>query len=74
MTGVLDNTAKITHYTAQCKKMGINLLPPSVNESFSGFTPEKGGIRFGLMAIKFLGAGVIDRLVQEREQNGKYLS
>ncbi len=74
MTGVLDNTAKITHYTAQCKKMGINLLPPSVNESFSGFTPEKGGIRFGLMAIKFLGAGVIDRLVSQREQNGKYLS
>ena len=74
MTGVLDNTTKITHYTAQCKKMGITLLPPSVNDSFSGFTPENGAIRFGLMAIKFLGASVIDRLVLEREQNGKYLS
>ena len=74
MTGVLDNTTKITHYTAQCKKMGITLLPPSVNESFGGFTPEKGAIRFGLMAIKFLGAGVIDRLVEEREKNGKYTS
>ena len=74
MTGVLDNTTKITHYTAQCKKMGITLLPPSVNDSFSGFTPENGAIRFGLMAIKFLGASVIDRLVKEREQNGKYVS
>lgn len=74
MTGVLDNTTKITHYTAQCKKMGITLLPPSVNDSFSGFTPENGAIRFGLMAIKFLGASVIDRLVKEREQNGKYTS
>ncbi len=74
MTGMLDNTAKITHYTAECKKMGIKVLPPSVNESFSGFTPQKGTIRFGLSAIKFLGLGVIDRLIAEREQNGKYTS
>ncbi len=74
MTGMLDNTAKISHYTAECKKMGISVLPPSVNDSFSGFKPQKNTIRFGLMAIKFLGAGIIDRLISEREQSGKYLS
>ena len=74
MTGMLDNTNKITHYTAECKKMGIKVLPPSVNHSFSGFTPENGSIRFGLSAVKFLGFNVIERLIEEREKNGKYTS
>ncbi|MBQ6847798.1 MAG: DNA polymerase III subunit alpha [Clostridia bacterium] len=74
MTAMLDSTAKISLYTAQCKKMGIKVLPPSVNESFGGFTPKEGTVRFGLMAIKFLGAGIIDRLICEREANGKYTS
>ncbi len=74
MTGMLDNTNKITHYTAECKKVGIKVLPPSVNHSFSGFTPENGSIRFGLSAIKFLGSNVIERLIEEREKNGEYTS
>ncbi len=74
MTAMLDNTNKITHYTAECKKMGIKVLPPSVNNSFGGFTPENGAIRFGLSAIKFLGSNVIERLITEREKNGNYIS
>ncbi len=74
MTGMLDNTSKITHYTAECKKLGIKVLPPSINKSFSEFTPENGAIRFGLSAIKFLGTPIIDRLIEEREKNGEYTS
>ncbi len=72
MTAFLDSADKISQYTAGLKKMGISVLPPSVNESFSGFTPKENTIRYGLMAIKFLGAGIIDRLISERLQNGKY--
>ena len=50
------------------------MLPPSVNRSEAGFTPENGNIRFGLMAVKNLGAGIIDKLVSERNQNGEYTS
>ncbi len=74
MTAVMDSANKISDYTAECKRMGIRVLPPSVNHSLASFAPEEGNIRFGLMAIKFLGSGLIERLVAEREQNGKYAS
>lgn len=74
MTGMMDNTDKIAHYTAECKKAGIKVLPPSVNKSFGGFTPKNGSIRFGLSAIKFLSGALIERLIKEREQNGEYTS
>ena len=72
MTSMMDNGSKIALYTAECRRMGIRVLPPSVNESLGGFTPKSGEIRFGLMAIKNLGLGLIERLISEREQNGKY--
>lgn len=74
MTVMNDSGSKTALYTAESRRMGVNVLPPSVNSSFSGFTPEGGAIRFGLSAIKFLGEGLIERLVKEREQNGKYTS
>ena len=74
MTSMMDNAGKIALYTAECKRMGIKVLPPSVNYSLSGFTPINGEIRFGLMAIKNLGLGLIERLISEREQNGEYVS
>ena len=73
-TSVLDSSEKISLYTAECRKMGIKVLPPSVNESFQNFTAVKGGIRFGLLAIKNLGRGVIDQLIKNRQQNGEYKS
>lgn len=72
MTSMMDNEGKIALYTAECRKMGIKVLPPSVNHSFGGFTPSDGTIRFGLMAIRNLGVGLIERLINEREQNGAY--
>ncbi len=74
MTAVMDSANKISDYTAECKRMGISVLPPSVNHSLAQFSPENAAIRFGLMAIKFLGAGVIDRLIAERLRGGEYTS
>jgi len=74
MTGTMDNAAKISLYTAECKQMGIKVLPPSVNYSEMGFAVQDKNISFGLMAIKNLGAGLIERLITERKQNGEYTS
>ena len=73
LTSVLENTDKISAYTAECRRMGIKILPPSVNESAANFTATKDGIRFGLLAVKNLGQALINRLVKERE-NGEYTS
>ncbi len=74
MSSMMDSASKISMYTAECKKNAIKILPPSVNYSGKDFTPHGGNIRFGLMAIKNLGAGLIDRLITERKANGKYIS
>lgn len=74
MTGMIDSVSKISLYTSECKKNGIKILPPSVNRSEAGFIPENGNIRFGLMAVKNLGVGIIEKLVNERKQNGEYTS
>ncbi len=74
LTSVLDSAGKIAQYTEECKRMGIKVLPPSVNESNENFTAVGGGIRFGLLAVKNLGRGVINRLITERENNGQYKS
>ena len=74
MTSMMDSSSKIALYTEDCRKNGIKILPPSVNTSGAGFTPDGGNIRFGLNAVKNLGAGVIDRLIKEREENGEYTS
>ena len=74
MTSMMDSGSKIALYTAECRQNGIKILPPSVNHSEGGFTPDGKDIRFGLLAIKNLGIGLIERLVKEREENGKYTS
>ncbi len=73
LTSVLDSSDKIALYTAECKRMGIKILPPCVNESLENFTATKSGIRFGLLAIKNLGRSLIEKLVSERK-NGNYTS
>lgn len=74
LTSVLDSSDKISLYTAECKRAGIKILPPSVNESEEGFTATKDGIRFGLLAIKNLGRTLIEKLISERKSGGKYKS
>ena len=74
MTSVMENGSKVTEYIEECKKMGIELLPPDINEGYSGFSVSKGKIRFGLAAIKAVGDGVIKSIVKEREENGSFTS
>ncbi len=73
LTSVLDNSGKVAEYIAECNKLQIPVLPPHVNSSGEGFTVTPGGIRFGLLAIKNLGQGVIRQLQAER-QKGPYTS
>ena len=72
MTSVMDNTAKVAGYIDTCKHMGIELLPPDINEGFGGFSVSGNKIRFGLAAIKSVGLPAVKALVAERENNGKY--
>ncbi len=74
LTSVLDNSNKVAEYIAECREMGIKLLPPDVNESGANFTVSGGNIRFGLVAIKGIGWGAIEQLVRERESGGAFRS
>lgn len=71
MTSVMDRTDKVAEYTMHLKKLGISIIPPSINEGFGDFSTEESGIRYGLNAIKSVGRPVIDAVIKERE-NGKY--
>ena len=72
LTSVLDNSTKVAEYIAECRSMGIQLLPPDVNESGADFTVAGENIRFGLVAIKGIGRGFIDALMAERAENGPF--
>lgn len=73
LSSVLDNQNKMAVYIGECKRLGINVLPPNVNESNHGFTVSGGNIRYGLLAIKNLGRQFIDEIIRER-RHGKYNS
>lgn len=74
MTSVIDNSTKVAEYIQVCRHMGIAVLPPNVNDGYAGFSVSGKDIRYGLSAIKSIGRSVIDGLVQEREENGKFKS
>ena len=68
-----DQITEITKLMDECKAMGIATLGPDVNESFQKFgVNKKGEIRFGLAAIKGMGDGVAQAIIDEREKNGPY--
>ncbi len=72
LSGFLDSANKVSENIAECHRMGIPVLPPQVNESQKGFAVYNKAIRFGLLAVKNLGGGVIDRMLTERQLNGNY--
>ncbi len=74
LSSVLGWAGKVAEYTEECRRLGIAVLAPHVNESDMGFAVTEKGIRFGLLAVKNLGRGVIARLVEEREARGPYTS
>ncbi len=80
MSADADNTEKLASFLAECKRMGVRILPPDVNESGLKFCPVRGAkgeetaIRFGLAAIKNVGAGAMETAIAEREKNGPFES
>ena len=74
LSSVLDNSTKVAGYIAECRDMGIKLLPPDVNESFADFSVSGEDIRFGLVAIKSIGRGFINELIARREEGGPFRS
>ncbi len=70
MTSVMGDSASIAKYIRNCNEMGIEVLPPDVNESGKKFTVKDGKIRFGLLGVKNVGAGAIDAIIKAREEKG----
>ncbi|MBQ2893289.1 MAG: DNA polymerase III subunit alpha [Oscillospiraceae bacterium] len=74
MTSVLDSAEKVSGYIAECKSMGIPVLPPDINRSSDTFTVEGDAIRFGLGAVKNVGRGLIRTMAAHREEGGDFKS
>ncbi len=71
LQSVKDDKDKSAIYLAECRRMGIKVLPPDVNESDGMFTPVGNDIRYGLGAIRNVGDNVVKGIVEGRESNGK---
>ncbi len=74
MTSVLDSATKISGYIAECKELGIPVLPPDINHSDDHFTVEGDSIRFGMGAVKNVGRGLIRSIVAKRNADGPFKS
>ena len=74
LTSVRDDKDKSALYLNECRRMGIKVLPPDVNESQSDYTPLGADIRFGLTAIRNVGENVVASIVAKRATAGRYES
>ena len=74
LTSVRDDKDKSALYLSECRRMGIKVLPPDVNESESDYTPRGKDIRFGLAAIRNVGEGAVELIRKARESKGAFTS
>src|SRR5436853_6330587 len=78
MAAVLNNAGsidKITFFMEECKRMGLNVLGPDINESQKGFAVnQKGEIRFGFSGLKGVGENAIENIIEERNKRGPFNS
>ena len=72
MTSVIDNPSKVSEYIMSCRSMGIEILPPDVNQGQSGFSVTGGKVRYALTAIKSVGKQFIEAMVEERKVRGPF--
>ena len=72
LTSVIDNSGKVSEYILTCRNMGIQILPPDINEGEAGFSVSGRSIRYALTAIKSVGRPVIDGLLEERKERGPF--
>ncbi len=74
ISSIMGSTGTVSLYIRECKRLGIEILPPDINESMGKFTVENKKIRFGLAAVKNVGTNVIQDIVKTRENKGKFTS
>ncbi len=72
ISSIMGSTGTVSLYIRECKRLGIEILPPDINESMGKFTVENKKIRFGLAAVKNVGSNVIQEIVKTREKKGKF--
>ena len=72
LNSFLGNLDKVPLYVEECRKMGIEILKPDINKSFTRFTVDNGKIRFGLGSIKNVGNSAVDSIVRNRTENGEF--
>ena len=74
LTSVAGASDKVAEYVDECRKLGIEVLPPDVNESVWNFAVTKEGIRFGLSAVKNVGASAVESMIRARKEGGPFTS
>ncbi|MCK4390326.1 MAG: DNA polymerase III subunit alpha [Desulfobacterales bacterium] len=74
LTSEMGSTEEVVKYIAECRNQGIEILPPDINQSDTNFTVVEGKIRFGLAAVKNVGQGAIESVLEVRKQGGSFKS
>lgn len=74
MSSVMSGGDRLTEYIADCRRYGMDVLAPNINQSEKGFVYNGNGLYFGLLAVKNAGSGLSDRIISERKANGNYTS
>ncbi|MEZ5101520.1 MAG: DNA polymerase III subunit alpha [Thermoleophilia bacterium] len=74
ISSVMNTKDRVPFYVAACEEMGIEVLPPDVNESMAGFAVVGGKIRFGLNAVKNVGENAVRAIIAAREEGGRFTS
>ncbi len=74
MTSFTNDIKKISKYIETSREWGIEVLPPDINEGMGKFSVQNGRIRFGMDAVKNVGAGLVQDIILEREENGKFIT
>lgn len=74
LTSEMGSATKVATYVEECRRLGIKVLPPDINESLAGFTVVGEELRFGLAAVKNVGLGAIQAIIEERKAGGPFRS
>ncbi|MDI6892082.1 MAG: DNA polymerase III subunit alpha [Actinomycetota bacterium] len=74
LTSVMQNKDKVAQYVSECRRLGIKVMPPDVNESFRNFTVVGDSIRFGLSAVRNIGDSAIEAIIDARKSKGPFKS
>ncbi len=72
ISSVNGNSGKVSEYIMECRQMGIKILPPDINEGYGEFSVSDGAIRYGLSALKNVGYTVINSIIEERTERGRF--